>query len=389
MAFRIKNRDEHLSNDGQPKRILSLDGGGLRGIFTVALLQKIEQLLKERHGGDEKFRLCDYFDLIAGTSTGAIIAAALAIGWTADEIKERYETLGRRVFAKDLTSGWGVIRAKYDDDKLIDELKQAYGADTTLGDPDRLRTGLMVMTKRIDSGSPWPIGNNPRARYFGDRPNGVIGNGRYALWQVVRASTAAPTYFDSQKITIAQAEGMKDVIGEFIDGGVSPFNNPSLQALMFATLDGYRIGWPTGADKLMLVSLGTGLADPTVKHSMMVAKQGLGALSNLMDDSAVLQETLLQWMSTSPTARTFDREIGDLKNDLLAPAPLLTYLRYNAHFTPDGMKELAPTLSAKQLASLSEMDKPANMATLHRLGKLVAQRDIKAEHFPSRFDLPA
>ena len=68
-----------------PKRILALDGGGLRGIVSLAFLKRIEALLKERHGDDPDFRLCHYFDLIAGTSTGAIIAAGLAVGMSVDD----------------------------------------------------------------------------------------------------------------------------------------------------------------------------------------------------------------------------------------------------------------------------------------------------------------
>ena len=79
MSYAIRNRDQHLANDGRPKRILALDGGGLRGILTLGLLQKIEDTLRERHASQD-FRLCHYFDLIAGTSTGAIIAATLALG---------------------------------------------------------------------------------------------------------------------------------------------------------------------------------------------------------------------------------------------------------------------------------------------------------------------
>jgi len=59
-----------------PKRILALDGGGLRGMLTLGFLRQIEEILRARHAGDPSFRLCHYFDLIAGTSTGAIIAAA-------------------------------------------------------------------------------------------------------------------------------------------------------------------------------------------------------------------------------------------------------------------------------------------------------------------------
>ena len=108
--------------------------------------------------------MCHYFDLIAGTSTGAIIAATLAIGWTVEEIRSKYMTLGEVVFTRSLLRQ-GVLRAKYDEAKLIAELKKVYGAKTTLAGPD-LKTGLLVMTKRIDTGSPWPISNNPSGKYF-------------------------------------------------------------------------------------------------------------------------------------------------------------------------------------------------------------------------------
>lgn len=388
MTYKQRNVEQHLRSDGLPKRILALDGGGLRGILSVGILQKIEDVLRERHGGDPAFRLCDYFDLIAGTSTGAIIAAALAKGWAVEEIRKKYLELGERVFEKSLLRN-GLLRAKYDDDKLIAELKDVYGARTTLGSKE-LRTGLLVMTKRLDTGSPWPVSNNPRGKYFATRPGGTIGNGDYPLWQVVRASTAAPAYFDPENITIVEKRGHEPVVGEFVDGGASPFNNPSLQALMYATLDGYRIGWPTGADKLLLVSIGTGAADPAVKRAKITAQHAVNALLSLMDDCASLQETLLQWMSTSSTAREIDRELGDLRNDLVGGAPLVSYLRYNVDLRKDSVQQLVPELkSAKLIESLSAMDAPENMPTLHRLGTALAAREVRAGDFPSVFDLPA
>jgi len=190
MTYRVANRDQHLSADGGPKRILALDGGGLRGILSLAILQQVETVLRERHDGDADFRLAHYFDLIAGTSTGAIIAAALAMGRSVEWIRGQYMQLGKRVFEK----SWlrqGFLRAKYDEGQLVKELQEVFGADTTLGGP-KLQTGLLVITKRIDTGSCWPISNNPRGKYFADRPSGIVGNGEYPLWQVVRASTAAP-----------------------------------------------------------------------------------------------------------------------------------------------------------------------------------------------------
>ncbi len=382
MPYKIQTRDEHLANNGTPKRILALDGGGLRGILTVAILQKVENLLRARHGNNDNFRLCHYFDLIAGTSTGSIIAAALAKGWTVEQIRQKYVSLGESVFEK----SWlrqGLLRAKYDESSLIKELKSVYGENTSLGSPD-LKTGLLVVTKRLDTGSPWPVSNNPRGKYFADSKDGTIGNSKYPLWQVVRASTAAPSYFDSQSITITD-----NVHGEFIDGGASPFNNPALQALMYATLDGYRIGWPTGADKLLLVSVGTGTADPAVKKSKITVEHSIKALVSLMDDCAALHETLLQWMSTSTTAKIIDSEIGDLSNDLIASAPLLSYLRYNVSLSKESLQKLDPGLTDEKLIeSLSEMDAPENMPILHKLGTIAAEKRVNDNDFAAKFDLP-
>jgi hypothetical protein len=387
MAYVIQSRDQHLANDGRPKRILALDGGGLRGILTLAILQQIESLLRARHGNDPKFRLCHYFDLVAGTSTGAIIAATVALGWSVEQIRAKYMDLGSRVFERT----WfrqGLLRAKYDESRLINELQNVYGPKTTLGSGD-IQTGLLVVTKRIDTGSWWPISNNPRGKYFAARPGGTVGNGDYPLWQVVRASTAAPSYFDPERITITNPLNVAPVVGEFIDGGVSPFNNPALMAVMYATLDGYRIGWPTGADRLFVVSVGTGAADPSVKPSKLAAEGALKALLSLMEDCAVLQETVLQWMSSSVTAREFDREIGDLRQDLVGGAAQISYLRYNVSLGADSIRALDPTPpDAGRIASLNEMDAPENMEYLHKLGTLAGKRDVKDAHFGGAFDLP-
>jgi predicted acylesterase/phospholipase RssA len=389
MRYRVRTRDEHYQVDGLPKRILALDGGGLRGILTVGFLGKMETLLRERHGAGDDFRLCHYFDLIAGTSTGSIIAAALASGWSVAEVEKCYLDLGRTVFEKSFFRQ-GLLRAKYDQGRLIDELKRLLGADVTLGS-DRVQTGLLIVAKRLDSGSPWPLANNPRGRYYGrSAESGAIANADYPLWQVVRASTAAPAYFESERITIVEQAGKAPVVGEFVDGGVSPFNNPALQAFMYATLDGYRVGWPAGADKLLLVSVGTGARDPGVKPTSIAAAHAVQSLVSLMDDCATLVETMLQWMSASPTARVIDRELGDLRHDLLAPAPLLSYLRYNVELTPERVRELDPSLTdPTAIANLTAMDDPGNMEVLRRLGALGAERLVRAEDFASTFDLPA
>jgi hypothetical protein len=353
----------------------------------LGILERMEQLLAERHGvAPEQFRLGHYFDLIAGTSTGAIIAAALAKGMSVAEVLAEYRALGNRVFERSLFRQ-GVFRAKYDADTLSKELQRVYGAETTLGSPS-LGTGLVVVTKRLDTGSPWPLMNNPRSRYFGSDGKGRIGNGDFPLWQVVRASTAAPMYFDPETLTIAEGKARPGQQGRFVDGGVSPFNNPALQALMVATLDGYRIGWPTGAERLLLVSLGTGSPDPAVAEYGMAAGHAIASLMGLMQDVATMQQTLLQWMSSSPTARTIDRELGDLRHDLIAGAPLMSYLRYDVDLAEAAVRALVPEIDTKRIRSLSEMDSPENMETLYLLGQRCADRDVHARDFAAHFDLP-
>jgi hypothetical protein len=90
-------KEQHLDDTTTPKRILSLDGGGIRGILTLEYLEVIEGMLRQRTGRPD-LCLADYFDLIGGTSTGAIIAATLACGMPVAKIKKVYRDLGASVF---------------------------------------------------------------------------------------------------------------------------------------------------------------------------------------------------------------------------------------------------------------------------------------------------
>lgn len=284
--------------------------------MTLGFLAQLESLLGERHGDDSNFRLAHYFDLIAGTSTGAIIAAALAKGMTVAEVTAYYLKMREQVFERN----WfrrGVLRARYDDEKLKTLLKEVLGSKTTLGD-EALLTALLLMAKRLDTGSPWPLSNNPRGRYFTDSADGTrVGNALYPLWQVVPASTAAPSLFDPETFTITRGGSRRKAVeGTFVDGGVSPFNDPSLQAFMHATIDGYRVNRPTGAENILLVSVGTGDADPQQAPATIAAAGAIQSLLSLLDDCGALVETMLQWMSSGtktrlchqhPTIRTLDR----------------------------------------------------------------------------------
>jgi predicted acylesterase/phospholipase RssA len=378
-----KDLNAHLFGPG-PKRILALDGGGIRGILTVQLLKRIETLVRER-AGDDSAVLSDYFDLIGGTSTGAIIAAALTLGWSVERIETLYRELGNSIFESSFFRK-GLLRPKFSAEPVRKALEREYG-DIRLGGAE-LKTGLAVIAKRLDTGSPWVMHNNPKGRYFERMPGSTsTPNKDYLLCDVVRSSTAAPTYFEPEKIRVAD-----DVEGAFVDGGVSPHNNPALQLLMLATLKGHELCWPTGADNILLVSLGTGSQTLALEQKavmeMKAVELGVRGLSSLMDDAGALNELMLQWMSSSVTAREIDSEIGDLSGDILGGGqPLLTYLRYDVKFDDDWLKDkLKLTLDAAQLASIAEMDRAENMDTLVKIGQ-AASTLIEDKHFGTGFDI--
>ena len=390
MSYKIRTRDEHLFEPG-PKRILAIDGGGLRGIFSLAILKKMEDMFKSKYG--DRFRMAHYFDLMAGTSTGSVISASLALGMTVDEVTAQYEKLGHEVFKR----SWfrhGLARPKYSKKKLAAELLKTFGVEAATGDPVKLRsaellTGLLVMTKRRDTGSPWPLANNPQGKYFETNlSSSYIANGDFPLWRVVRASTAAPAFFKGETLTIAEEKGKKPVIGQFVDGGVSPFNNPALQALMYAGLSGYKLNWKLGADNLLIVSIGTGAQEPGATNKLFEAQNAVKSLVSLMDDCNTLVQIMLQWMSHSATSRMIDREIGDLQADALGGRPLTSYLRYNIELSGEAIsKELGLNLDARTLKKLAKMDQPANMPLLKVIGTAVAGKYLKEQDFPANFDL--
>jgi patatin-like phospholipase/acyl hydrolase len=104
--------------DEVPKRLLALDGGGMRGLITMQVLRRMEELLG---GGDESYRLAQTFDFVVGTSTGAIIAAAIAMGHPIAAVQDMYEQLGLKIFRKRWLPGWW--RSKYKDGPVSEVLK--------------------------------------------------------------------------------------------------------------------------------------------------------------------------------------------------------------------------------------------------------------------------
>ena len=127
-------------------------------------------------------------------------------------------------------------------------LRDVIGEDTTLGS-EKLRALLMVVLRNATTDSPWPPSNNPAAKYNSAALPEC--NLKLPLWQLVRASTAAPVYFPPEVVHVG-----RDFI--FVDGGVTMYNNPAFQLFLMATSEPYNLLWPTGEEKMLLISVGTG-----------------------------------------------------------------------------------------------------------------------------------
>ena len=372
-----------------PKRILALDGGGIRGAITLGFLHRIETLLRKQHGND-KLLLCDYFDLIGGTSTGAIIAALLATGHEVSDIIAKYRTLGGKIFG-DKYSYLQIgtkVKATYDFLPLQSELKALFG-DIKLGSDD-ICTGICVNAKRADTNSTWSFLNHPESKFYNAFRTGELGNKDYLLREVVRSSTAAPTYFLPQRLNLG------DRNATFVDGGVSMVNNPALQLFLIATLNGFPFHWKTGADQLLLTSIGTGTftkrldAEKIANNNML---DWAGAVPDmLMEDASYLNQIMLQYLSKSPTAIEIDMEMGDLRDDLLHGQAAMHYLRYQAYLDQprkleDGSYEDRPNLPYEEatLLKMREMDKAEFVEQHIRVGEIYAQKYVLEEHFPEGF----
>jgi len=370
-------RDRHLFGSG-PKRILSLDGGGVRGAITIAFLERLETLIGEIEG--KPTLLCDWFDIIGGTSTGAIIAGALALGYRAADIHTFYKQFGPKVFRH---SFWRIsgFRAKFSAVNLAAELDKIIG-DRTLDSPD-IRTGLCIVTKRLDTGSVWILMNNPHLPYWNTpADNSFIGNCHYRLASVIRASAAAPYYFDPEYIEIVR--GM--LPGLFIDGAVSPHNNPVLHLLMAATLPHYGLGWPLGAEKLKIVSVGTGTYRYRLTPKEMPRFKTLGiaahALSSQISDAQQLVLMLMTWLGYSPTQWEINSEIGNLGLlDSPSGKPLFRFLRYDVILENEWLlRELGVSLEESTIQRYRLLDAAENISAIYELGARAAEIQIKHEH---------
>jgi hypothetical protein len=362
----------------RPRKLLALDGGGIRGVLTLQVLARMEEVLAEESGQGKDFRLCHFFDYIGGTSTGAIIAAGLAAGHTARWLSDFYIRTGPKMFEKAFLLQR--LKSFFKSEPLEQELKGVFGADTTLGTDGALKSLLLVVTRNVTTDSPWPISSNPYAKY-NDRSRKDC-NLNIPLWQLVRASTAAPVYFPPEIMQWDASDPSKTFL--FEDGGLTPYNNPAFLLARMATQEPYRLGWETGERKLLVVSVGTGSA-PNVQSEVSGGRNALANLVNfpgaLMYGAQVDQDINCRVVGRCVHGEVLDRELGDM----VSPKPLsedlgrqFIYARYNAELSRRwldgrGLKNVDP-------AKVAQLDSVEHIGDLVKVGEALGE-DVRAEHF--------
>ncbi len=363
-----------------PRKLLALDGGGIRGIMTVEVLARIESELQQRLGRDDTFVLAEYFDYIAGTSTGAIIATCLSLGMRTSDIRAFYVESGPAMFDKArLVRRY--LHNKFQDKKLAAKLKEVIGKDTpeldaTLGS-DKLKTYLLLILRNATTDSPWPISNNPDAKY-NDRSRPDC-NLNLPLWQLVRASTAAPTFFPPEVVKVGEHEFI------FVDGGVTMYNNPAFHLFLMATVDQYKLKWPVGEDRMLIVSVGTGFApdanDKLSPDEMNIVYNAGSLPSAFMFAAANEQDFLCRVFGKCLNGGQLDREVWDMMGERgggPVKPKLFTYMRYNAELSRAGLNSLGlPHIVPK---NVQQLDSIAHIGELQEVGQAVSQQ-VKIEHF--------
>ena len=373
------NLVDKLNRKDTPKRILSLDGGGVKGALTLGILKEIERLVKNKYG--QNTTLGDYYDLICGTSTGAIIACGLAIGKSVDEMISMYMNLGGEIFGngrilkiipREWTNFRAILKESYSSGNLESYLRQELGEYTAIGDIHKIKCGIAVNSKRADTYSLWTVANHPDGKYYN-------ANAHLKLWELCRASSAAPYYFKPKLIPLRTRNGHA-FEAAFIDGGVGLANNPAWVAFLTATVGSFGFKWPTGTDNLHITSVGTGKGQKSENPKELINLKALGWASKLPDlfmtDALELNQVILEGIGKNVGNSYFiDSQFSDPE---FPPAfytlpQLFSFERHNVDITLTSLANLGFSFDKDKIESLKEMDHFENMRDLLLIGSRYAE----------------
>ncbi len=263
-------------------RILSIDGGGIRGIIPVMVLDALEKAIQKKEG--DQARLADYFDFIAGTSIGGIIACALLTPidentpkskYSAEDILGLFEKYGGEIFynswfskllknkalhiLKDIVSG------------ITDEAYSAKGLEKVL----KKYFGKVTLDKLIKPCLVPAYNTEQRRTFFFTQQKAIynIERSNFYVKDVCRATSAAPTVFEAARI-----ESLSNVKFSMIDGGIFA-NNPSLCALAEVR----KAEQPPKVENIVLVSLGTGSVRTPYYYDDIKDKPTIGMIPAIID----------------------------------------------------------------------------------------------------------
>ncbi len=263
--------------------LLSIDGGGIRGIIPLCALAELERQL------GKKTR--EVFSFIAGTSTGAIVTGGLAAGLSAEQMLRLYQDLGARVFHFDLLGFIFSLGSYRYRTRPLADLVHTYVGDVILND---LPVDVMVSATRVSDGKPW---------YFvRDNPCNAGATGKLRLTDCVTGSAAAPTFFQPYDVP---------GVGPCVDGGVGIAGNPIYQACVEAFY--YTPPDQYVPAETLVVSLGTGYTpSPAAPHNLINwVEWVVGELLAIPADQQT--EIVLRHFQTAGTTRInppLPRDIG-------------------------------------------------------------------------------
>lgn len=250
-----------MSTNGTDIKILSLNGGGVRGLFTVNVLAEIERILEEEMG-QEDAKIGDYFDLITGTSIGGILALGLAAGKSARELEEVFRKQAPLIFPPSRPR-WGWVRKfrtifkpKYNSQPLFNAVASMIGKEITFNDLNRR---VMIPAVNLSTGKPqfFKTSHNPNFNR----------DGRIPLLDAAMATSAAPTYFLPHHCEALDAY--------FADGGLVA-NNPSFIALHEVFQDMTSDFPDAKVDDVKILNIGTLGEEYTVSPAVLEAPRNNG-----------------------------------------------------------------------------------------------------------------
>ncbi|MGE5108185.1 MAG: patatin-like phospholipase family protein [Sphingobacteriales bacterium] len=245
-----------LKIDPKDRVILALDGGGMRGILTIQLLKKLEEV-----AGIPCYEL---FDMVAGTSTGGIIAGLIVKGLTAQQIEEKYKDLIDKVFQHRPLGNRFINPPQFSKKIYRELLKDIIGATTTLEEACMVHDLDLMITSRDMSAA--------EETFFTcfKQKDGKNYHGTYKkvlLRAVMESTMSAPTYFYP--------------LERFVDGGVTTHNNPSLGAFIEAVTystpkkdDGSRDPSEYKTPNVTVYSFGTGATQRFIKPEKTLDPEG-------------------------------------------------------------------------------------------------------------------